>query len=111
MPVFTIGNEQEYDAAMLHGVGGDGVTPIVKRGPYLQPDGTRYKGGYAFETAALAYAYIDKIGKSGSWAAYEMDAKWPDDVWCNHPDDGFMLLNRDAVLVAKVVAHAIPEIP
>jgi hypothetical protein len=102
MSVFTIGTEQEYDDAMIHGIGGNGVTPIVKRGKYIQADGTPYNGGYAFATAAEAYAYIDKVGKSGVWAAYELDAVWPDDVWHGNPTDEHMVLKRDAVLLRKV---------
>ena len=102
MPAYTIGTETEYDDAMIRGVGGNGVLPVVKRGKYTQPDGTEYYGGYAFETVAHAYAFIDKIGKTGMWAAYEMDCAWPDDVWHGHPGDEHMVLKRDAILVRKV---------
>jgi len=103
MPAYTVGTEQEYDDAMVRGVNGDGKLPIVKRGKYVQPDGTAYNGGYAFETPGLAFAFIVRNGKTGSWAVYEMNARWPDDVWKPHPEEDFWTLARDAILVRKAM--------
>jgi diguanylate cyclase (GGDEF)-like protein len=100
--IFTIGHEVEYDAALVRANG----TPITKRGPYLQADGTQYYGGYAFETVAAAYAYIAKLGKTGEWAAYEVDATWTEDIWHPHAVEDFRRLNRDAVLLRKMSLEA-----
>lgn len=108
MSIFTIGHEGDYDAALLRGRSGEGAAPVIKRGPYAQPDGNQYYGGYAFETASDAVAYLEKIGKRAEWAVYEMDADWPADVWHGHPNDDFMRLKRDATLLRKVEGHAPP---
>ncbi|HEY1719926.1 MAG TPA: hypothetical protein VGG27_01680 [Magnetospirillaceae bacterium] len=102
MGIYTIGPEADYDAALARGHSGDGMTPIKKTGPSTRSDGTPYYGGYAFQTAQEAFAYIDKAGKRDVWAVYEVDAVWPDHVWHGHPSDDFMRLNRDAVIVGKV---------
>lgn len=102
MGIFTVGNEQDYDAALQSSVADGGATPITKRGPWMQPDGSPYLGGCVFATVDAAQAFIDKIGKGGEWAVYELDATWPDDVWHGHPSDDFMRLKRDAVLIGKV---------
>ncbi len=103
--IFTIGHAGEYDAALARSQ----ATPITKRGPYRQADGSQYYGGYAFETVQHAYAYIDKLGKRGEWAAYEVEAVWPEDIWHPHAVEDFMRLNRDAVLRRKVVADEVSE--
>ena len=100
--IYTIGHEGHYDDALARSQ----ATPITKRGPYLQADGTQYYGGYAFETVAAAQAYIEKLGKGGEWAVYEMDATWPADIWHPHEVEDFMRLNRDAVLLRKMALDA-----
>jgi hypothetical protein len=108
MSIYTIGHAGDYDAALSRGHAGDGITPIKKIGPHKREDGVHYYGGYAFETVADARAYIAKLGKTGEWAIYEMDASWPADVYHGHPSDDFMRLNRDALIVGKV-ADAAPD--
>lgn len=101
MGIYTVGNEQDYDAALAASVVDGHATPITKRGPWLQPDGSQYLGGCVFESVHAAQAFIDRIGKTGEWAVYELDAAWPDDVWHGHLSENFMRLKRDAVLVGK----------
>lgn len=101
MGIFTVGNEQDYDAAIQASIVDGQATPITKRGPWLQPDGSQYLGGCVFETVATAQAFIDRIGKGAEWAVYELDAAWPDDVWHGHLSENFMRLRRDAVLIQK----------
>ena len=105
--IYTIGKEDDYDAALAREV----PTPITKRGPYLQSDGSPYYGGYAFETVADAQAYIDKLGKRGEYAIYEIEASWPADVWHPLAVEDFMRLNRDAVLVRKIILGAPAPLP
>lgn len=102
MSIYTIGSAADYDAALTRGHAGDGITPIKKIGPHKREDGSRYYGGYAFETVADARAYIAKLGKTGEWAVYVMDGVWPDDVYHGHPSDDFMRLNRDALILGRV---------
>ncbi len=100
MSIFTIGHAGDYDAAIANGLANN--RPIKKIGAHIRDDGTQYYGGYAFETARDAFAYIDKLGKRGEWGVYEIDAVWPDHVWHGHPSDDFMRLNRDAMIIGKV---------
>ena len=106
MGIYTIGHEGDYDDALARFHAGESTSPVAKLGPHTQPDGSPYFGGYAFETVADALAHIDRIGKRGEYAVYEMDAVWPDDVWHGHPQDEHMLLRRDAVLIRKIGPHA-----
>ena len=111
MTIYTIGPEADYDTALARGHSGDGATPVMKTGPNTRADGSQYYGGYAFQTAQDAFAYIDKAGKRGEWAVYELDALWPDHVWHGHPADDFMRLNRDAVILGKVTEEAEADRP
>jgi hypothetical protein len=91
--VFTVGNEESYDAG------------IKQLGLTFQKTGRRdnYPGGFACQTLDDANRMINACNKRGEWAVYELAADWDRDT-VPSKNGWWHALIHDSVIVRKVTA-------
>lgn len=95
--VFTVGNMEVFDKGIANGT-------FKKKGCH---DG--YPGGFATNSADVAFKFIADLNKTNIWGVYELDAKWGvDTVPCEYA--WWHWLINDAVVLRKVCSEPVNNV-
>lgn len=98
MPIYTVGNEINYDCGLKK--------MRSQKGKYLCKMGktSSYPGGFALQTVADAQQLITDWGKEGDWAVYAVDARWGQDTRPSQ-NGWWHSLQVDSIILHKVFSQ------